>query len=58
MKFKSEVALVMNNLETERSKLKDGVKKVLSKFKSNVVDGTIDVVKEASNRNLQVINFV
>ncbi len=48
----------MNNLETERSKLKDGVKKVLSKFKSNVVDGTIDVVKEASNRNLQVINFV
>jgi hypothetical protein len=56
--IKSEVAFAMNSLETEKSKLKSGVKKILTKFKTNVDSEAINVVKEASNRNVQVANYI
>ena len=56
--IKSEVAFAMDSLETEKSKLKSGIKKILTKFKTNVDPEAINVVKEASNRNVQVANYI
>ena len=56
--IKSEVAFAMDSLETEKSKLKSGIKKILTKFKTNVDSEAINVVKEASNRNVQVANYI
>lgn len=47
----------MSNIEVEKSNLKAGINKVLSKFKSNIDENTINIENEATNRNLQVVNF-
>lgn len=47
----------MSNIEVEKSNLKAGINKVLSKFKSNIDKNTINIENEATNRNLQVVNF-
>ena len=56
--IKSDVSFALNNLKIKKSKLKPGVKKILTKLKTNVDSEPINVVKEASNRKVQYANFI